>query len=68
MNNEYDRSEDPSFEAPMSSGSHITLGEQIEIDTELTELQRRYDALIEKVYIMGYTKGLLHRENTPYFP
>ena len=49
MNNDYDR-----------EPHHISLDEQLEIDTELTELHQRYDRLIEKVYLMGYTKGLLH--------
>ncbi len=53
MNNDYDREDAP---AP----HHISLDEQLEIDTELTELHQRYDRLIEKVYLMGYTKGLLH--------
>jgi len=59
MNNEYDRDE---------TRSHISLDEQIEIDTELNKIHRQYDALIEKVYLMGYTKGLLHKQNTPEFP
>ena len=57
MNNHYDRDH-----------PHITLDEQLEIDTELTELHTRYDRLIEKVYLMGYKKGLLHKQNTPEFP
>ena len=61
MNNEYDRDDTP---AP----HHISLDEQLEIDTELTELHQRYDRLIEKVYLMGYKKGLLHKDNTPHFP
>ena len=61
MNNDYDREES---RAP----HHISLDEQLEIDTELTELQQRYDRLIEKVYLMGYKKGLLHKDNTPHFP
>ena len=59
MNNHYDREATP---------SHITLDEQLEIDTELSELHTRYDRLIEKVYLMGYKKGLLHKQNTPHFP
>ena len=55
MNNDYDR----------EPHSHITLDEQLEIDTELTELHTRYDRLIEKVYLMGYKKGLLHNTNQP---
>ena len=55
MNNDYDR----------EPHSHITLDEQLEIDTELTELHTRYDRLIEKVYLMGYKKGLLHNTNPP---
>ena len=59
MNNGYDRDE---------IRSHISLDEQIEIDTQLNKIHRQYDALIEKVYLMGYTKGLLHKQNTPEFP
>ena len=57
MNNDYDRED--------TAPSHITLDEQLEIDSELTELHQRYDRLIEMVYLMGYTKGLLHKQNTP---
>ena len=57
MNNEYDR-----------EPHHISLDEQIEIDSQLNKIHRQYDALIEKVYLMGYTKGLLHSQNTPHFP
>ena len=57
MNNDYDRED--------IASSHITLDEQLEIDTELTELHTRYDRLIEKVYLMGYKKGLLHNTNQP---
>ena len=59
MNNHYDREE---------TRSHITLDEQIEIDTQLNKIHKQYDELIEKVYLMGYTKGLLHNQNTPHFP
>ena len=59
MNNHYDREE---------TRSHITLDEQIEIDTQLNKIHKQYDELIEKVYLMGYTKGLLHKQNTPEFP
>jgi len=59
MNNNYDRDE---------TRSHISLDEQIEIDTELNKIHRQYDELIEKVYLMGYTKGLIHKQNTPQFP
>ena len=59
MNNDYDRDATP---------SHITLDEQILIDTELNKIHDQYDRLIERVYLMGYTKGLLHKENTPEFP
>ena len=52
MNNHYDRDH-----------PHITLDEQLEIDTELTQLHNRYDRLIEKVYLMGYIKGQLHNTN-----
>ena len=58
MNNDYDRDD----------GSHISLDEQLEIDTELTELHQRYDRLIEKVYLMGYNKGLLHNTDNKQFP
>ncbi len=61
MNNQYDRDDIP---AP----HHLTLDEQLEVDAELNELSKRYDALIEKVYLMGYKKGLLHKDNTPQFP
>lgn len=57
MNNEYDR-----------EPHHISLDEQIEIDSQLNKIHRQYDALIEKVYLMGYNKGLLHSQNTPHFP
>ena len=50
MNNAYDRDEN----------SHITLDEQILIDTELNKIHRMYDELIERVYLMGYIKGQLH--------
>ena len=50
MNNAYDRDEN----------SHITLDEQILIDTELNKIHRLYDELIERVYLMGYIKGQLH--------
>jgi hypothetical protein len=59
MNNDYDRGNTP---------SHITLDEQILIDTELNKIHDQYDRLIERVYVMGYTKGLLHKQNTPEFP
>ena len=59
MNNHYDRED---------TRSHITLDEQIEIDTQLNKIHKQYDELIEKVYLMGYTKGLLHKQNTPEFP
>ena len=58
MNNDNDRDD----------GSHISLDEQLEIDTELTELHQRYDRLIEKVYLMGYNKGLLHNTDNKQFP
>ncbi|MAH60519.1 MAG: hypothetical protein CMB95_06800 [Flavobacteriaceae bacterium] len=61
MNNEYDRDDTP---AP----HHLSLDEQLEVDTELNELSKRYDSLIERVYLMGYKKGLLHKDNTPHFP
>ena len=57
MNNHYDR-----------EPHHISLDEQLEIDSELTDLHTRYDRLIEKVYLMGYKKGLLHNQNTPELP
>lgn len=47
---------------------HITLDEQIEVDEALIQIQREMDELIEKVYLMGYTKGLVHSSNTPEFP
>jgi len=50
MNNDYDRDDD----------SHISLDEQILIDTELNKIHRQYDELIERVYLMGYIKGQLH--------
>lgn len=53
MNNAYDRDEN----------SHITLDEQILIDTELNKIHRLYDELIERVYLMGYIKGQLHNKN-----
>ena len=59
MNNNYDREE---------TRSHITLDEQLLIDTELNKIHDQYDRLIERVYLMGYTKGLLHKQNTPEFP
>ena len=59
MNNHYDRDNTP---------SHITLDEQIEIDVQLNKIHKQYDELIERVYLMGYTKGLLHKQNTPEFP
>jgi|TARA_B100000035_G_C20939152_1_gene526647 hypothetical protein len=52
MNNDYDRDDD----------SHITLDEQIMIDTELNKIHKMYDELIERVYLMGYTKAL-HNNN-----
>jgi hypothetical protein len=58
MNNHYDR----------EPHSHITLDEQIEIDVQLNKIHKQYDELIERVYLMGYTKGLLHKQNTPEFP
>lgn len=51
MNNDYDRDE-----------SHITLDEQIMIDTELNKIHKMYDELIERVYLMGYAKAL-HNNN-----
>jgi|TARA_B100000035_G_scaffold2252_1_gene1996 hypothetical protein len=54
MNNAYDRDEN----------SHITLDEQILIDTELNKIHRLYDELIERVYLMGYIKGQLHNTST----
>jgi len=54
MNNAYDREND---------NSHITLDEQILIDTELNKIHRLYDQLIERVYLMGYIKGQLHNSN-----
>ena len=59
MNNNYDREE---------TRSHITLDEQLLIDTELNKIHDQYDRLIERVYLMGYNKGLLHKQNTPEFP
>ena len=59
MNNNYDREE---------TRSHITLDEQLVIDTELNKIHDQYDRLIERVYLMGYNKGLLHKQNTPEFP
>jgi len=59
MNNHYDRENTP---------SHITLDEQLDIDEQLSKIHRQYDQLIEKVYLMGYKKGLLHNQNTPHFP
>ena len=55
MNNDYDRDDN----------SHITLDEQILIDTELNKIHRLYDELIERVYLMGYIKGQLHNTNPP---
>ena len=54
MNNDYDRDDD----------SHISLDEQILIDTELNKIHRMYDELIERVYLMGYVKGQLHNNLT----
>ena len=54
MNNHYDR--DPH--------SHITLDEQLAIDVQLNKIHKQYDELIERVYLMGYTKGLLHKNET----
>ena len=48
--------------------THITLDEQIEVDQALLEIQRDIDQIVQKVYLMGYNKGLLHSQNTPYFP
>ena len=48
--------------------SHITSDEQIEVDAAMTQIQEEIERLVEKVYLMGYTKGLRHQENTPYFP
>lgn len=48
--------------------SHISLDEQIEVDEALLRIQKEIDQLIEKVYLMGYTRGLTHQENTPKFP
>ena len=47
---------------------HITLDEQLEVDEALLQIQRDMDQLVEKVYLMGYTKGLRHQQNTPKFP
>ena len=47
---------------------HITLDEQLEVDAALLQIQRDMDQLVEKVYLMGYTKGLRHQQNTPKFP
>ena len=52
----------------MKNKEHISLDEQIEIDSALLEIQRDIDEIVKKVYLMGYNKGLLHKENTPYFP
>ncbi len=56
MNNDYDREDAP---AP----HQWTLDEQIEINEELNEIYKRVDALVERVYLMGYTKSLLHNQN-----
>jgi hypothetical protein len=52
----------------MNQPEHITLEEQLEVDQQLLDIQRDIDQLINKVYLMGYNKGLLHKQNTPYFP
>lgn len=57
MNNEFDR-----------STQHITLEEQLLIDTDLNNIQKNIDQLINRVYIMGYNRGLTHKQNTPHFP
>ena len=41
----------------VTSKSHITLDEQLEVDEALLKIQREIDELIEKVYLMGYIKG-----------
>ena len=52
----------------MTDKEHITLDEQIEIDSALLEIQRDIDEIVKKVYLMGYNRGLQHKQNTPYFP
>ena len=47
---------------------HISLDEQIEVDEALLAIQNDIDQLVQKVYLMGYTKGLIHKNNTPHFP
>ena len=53
MNNDYDRDNSP-------EPHHMTLDEQLEVNEELNDIYKRFDALIERVYLMGYTKALLH--------
>lgn len=52
----------------MNNKEHISLDEQIEIDSALLEIQQDIDEIVKKVYLMGYNRGLLHNQNTPYFP
>lgn len=49
---------------------HISfnLDQQIEIDEDLIDIQHNIDEVVKKAYLMGYTQGLKHQENTPYFP
>ena len=49
------------------TGGNVTEDQQ-KLKDEIEDLNRKWDNLIEKAYLMGYNRGLRHKENTPKFP
>ena len=48
--------------------STLNLDDQLIVDEQLNEIHRDIDELINRVYLMGYNKGLHHKDNTPKLP